>query len=101
MRRLNSIQNLDDMLTGVYYDESKGAFHVCSRTKVVENKNYVMVCGTHPNIADSFVRWASKLNNLSNQPDKPIDFVGEKPDIFKIDCDWQLFKSVYLSITIK
>ena len=101
MRRLNSIQNVDDMLVGVYYDESKGAFHICSRRKVVENPNFKIVFSTHPNIADSFVRWASKENNLANQPDKSIDYIGDKPPKSKIDSDWHLFKSVYKSITIK
>lgn len=100
MKRLNSIQSLENRLSHVYYSEINGAFHICSRYKNVENKDYKIICGTHTNIADSFVKWASKFNNLSNQPDKPFDFIGDKPEHSKIVSDWELFASVYKSITI-
>lgn len=101
MKRLNGIQNINNIHVAVYYCENKGSFHICSKDKIVANHDYAIVIKTHTNIADSFVSWASKINNLSNQPDKNFDYTGDRPIISKIRSDWQIFKTVYESIIIK
>lgn len=101
MKRLNSIQSISNRNMLVYYSEKNGAFHLCGFNKEMNNPDYSLICGTHTNIADSFVRWSSKRNNLANQPDKPFDYIGDKPNLLTISKDWELFTSVYESITIK
>lgn len=80
----------------VLYNQDDGAFWL--QTKVRQSSRYQIVCMGNMLFTHAFVDWASKHFNLSNQPDKPFDYAGEKPPHADILKAYELFLSIYTAI---
>ena len=69
-----------------------------------EGKTYghhLIFIGTNSKkVIDAFCWWCSKINDLSNQADKPWDYVGKSPSTVKILADFDSFLIAYNFIEV-
>lgn len=84
----------------IAYNENTGAFHLLKSEVVGKlGQQWDIIADQQDSlVSHSFVHWSSKKNDLSNQPDKPWDYVGKKPKLSTILKDWDLFINAYESI---
>lgn len=80
----------------VSYNREDGAFWIRPDTGLVSR--YVDVCKGNTLLTHSFVDWASKHFNLSNQPDKPVGYIGNKPSYQEVLNASDTFLEIFTAI---
>ena len=79
----------------IMYNEANGTFNITSNPSAYYAAQWSQIAIVEDmKIADAFVAWVSKTRDLSNQPDKPWEYVGQKPSLELIKLDWQTFESI-------
>lgn len=77
------------------YNESEGSLNISNDPNTTYHSSWSQIAIVeNMNIADAFVAWVSKTRDLSNQPDKPWEYKGQKPSLELIKLDWQTFESI-------